>query len=48
MAILTATIWIVQVGLVQETDPIFSWIAILAATLLLKWLHTIIREADGK
>ncbi|EPE60616.1 hypothetical protein L479_03010 [Exiguobacterium sp. S17] len=48
MATLIVAIGFAQVGSSEQTDPLVPWIAILSATLLLKWLHTIFRETDGK
>lgn len=43
---LLIAIWIAQAGLNEHIDSTVSWIAILAATLLLKWLHTVIKKTD--
>ena len=48
MVALIVAIGIAQVGSSEQTDPLVPWIAILSATLLLKWLHTIFRETDGQ
>ena len=48
MVALIVAIGIAQVGSSEQADPLVPWIAILSATLLLKWLHTIFRETDGK
>jgi fatty acid desaturase len=45
---LLIAIWVAQVGSAEQTDPLVPWIAILSATLLLKWLHTMFRETDGQ
>lgn len=48
MVALIVAVWIAQVGSSEQTGPLIPWIAILSATLLLKWLHTIFWKTDGK